>query len=418
MLRKRRFYLCLAAMVVCWLTIKFHKFTFKVDEVESFSPRPVPQSTKKYAQKYMEEPTQSAKVKDWRQEWDARLKKGKKIILFYTTWFGQSEWYDNIGSRLYETMEACSNAKNCLLTYEKSWLNQAAALVFHGRDVELNARYSPNELRKLRKSVPPSQKWIFLSHENPKKDVGIYKPYDGIFNWTATFSRTSDVFIPYQSYVPITPHAEELPNFAKEKTHLVAWVVSNCNSKLRLDYTLQLEKYLDVVVYGKCNRFFKNKGLCNIGAQTCAEDMQTYKFYLAFENDFCHDYVTEKYWQRIFQDVVPVVMGSNYDDGLVIPGSYIDVNDFSSIKQLAEYLLYLDKNDDAYNKYFMYKKRFACSSDSIYCKVCEKLNSDAGEKQSQVILSEAISYEKSCGFPSKKVEDLRKQIKESASTHK
>ena len=43
---------------------------------------------------------------------------------------------------------------------------------------------------------------------------------------------------------------------------------------------------------------------------------------------------------------VPIIIN------LLPPKSYIDVNDFSSAKELAEYLLHLDKNDDLYNEYF------------------------------------------------------------------
>ncbi len=34
-----------------------------------------------------------------------------------------------------------------------------------------------------------------------------------------------------------------------------------------------------------------------------------YKFYLAFENSLCKHYVTEKFWERIPYDMVPIVMG-------------------------------------------------------------------------------------------------------------
>jgi len=38
--------------------------------------------------------------------------------------------------------------------------------------------------------------------------------------------------------------------------------------------------------------------------------------------------------------------GGNYKK-LAIPGSYINVMDFKTVKQLAEYLQYLDKNNTA-----------------------------------------------------------------------
>lgn len=426
MKRKRLFYQWITAVAVCCLILVYYVTRSELGKVGGIDRRPLrkfslntDQTESIVVNQVTVSPLSNAgNIDDSQREWYARLKTGRKIIILYTTWFGQQQWSDLTGNRLYQSMEACTRAKNCLLTYDKGLLNQAAGLVFHGRDVEMgrNAPYSPDKLRELRKAVPQSQKWTFLSHENPQRNVGIYKPFDGVFNWTATFSRAADVFAPYQEYTRAESPLEQVPNYASGKTRLVGWAVSNCNSKLRLDYVQQLEKYIDVVVYGACNRFFKNKGNCGHHFdKSCATEMATFKFYLAFENDFCHDYVTEKYWERIHHDVVPVVLGANYDDGVAIPGSYIDVNDFSSIKQLSEYLLYLDKNDTAYNKFFEYKNSYVGSGDGLYCKICEKLNSDAAKQQSQVTLSEAFNYENSCGVYRTKVEKLRKQITESAS---
>ena len=362
---------------------------------------------------YEIEPFQSYSDKNeaWYLDWYKRLKQGRKIILLYTTWFDHFEWSDFSGRRLYDRMERCKQAPNCLLTYDKSWIKKAAGVVFHGRDVERNRNhyYSAEKLKEVRKGVPLTQKWVYLSHENPLKDVSVYKPYDGLFNWTATFSRKSNVFVPYESYVPRVKPRKEVRNYAQEKTGLVAWAVSNCRSRLRLDYVRQLQKYVSVTVYGKCNCYFQKRRFCKHHDKDCKKELSKYKFYLAFENDFCHDYVTEKYWERIEQDVVPVVMGSNYD-GLALPGSYIDASDFESIQELADYLLYLDKNDDEYNKYFAYKKRSEFGHPSIYCRICEKLNSNEVKQHSQVTLSQEFNYENYCGVKRAIAKKFQQQI--------
>ena len=73
----------------------------------------------------------------------------------------------------------------------------------------------------------------------------------------------------------------------------------------------------------------------------------------------CEDYITEKYWCTPLElGLVPVVMGGADYKALAIPGSYINVMDFPSIKKLAEYLLFLDRNDDGYNRYFEWKKHY------------------------------------------------------------
>ncbi|WAQ97097.1 FUT10-like protein, partial [Mya arenaria] len=65
--------------------------------------------------------------------------------------------------------------------------------------------------------------------------------------------------------------------------------------------------------------------------------MARYKFTLAMENAICDDYVTEK-------DILP-------DDH-----SAIIIDDFKSPKELANYLNFLDRNDQEYNKYLSWKK--------------------------------------------------------------
>jgi len=74
----------------------------------------------------------------------------------------------------------------------------------------------------------------------------------------------------------------------------VAWFVSNCEDQNgRLDYARTLSKYISVDIYGKC------------GTKNCSRDNETscftklekdYKFYLAFENSNCKDYITEKFF--------------------------------------------------------------------------------------------------------------------------
>jgi len=113
-----------------------------------------------------------------------------------------------------------------------------------------------------------------------------------------------------------------------------------------------------------------------------------YKFVIAFENSLCFDYVTEKMFYNANFDVVPIVMDlhGNYDR-FVPPKSYINVLDFPSVKELADYLKMLDKNDTLYNEYFWWKESYAMeyslhqyelniyeASARGYCGLCAKLH--------------------------------------------
>ena len=56
-----------------------------------------------------------------------------------------------------------------------------------------------------------------------------------------------------------------------------------------------------------------------------------YKFYLAFENSKCLDYVTEKFYNALLFSIVPVVYGGADYNAIGAPkNSYIDVRIFQS----------------------------------------------------------------------------------------
>ena len=69
--------------------------------------------------------------------------------------------------------------------------------------------------------------------------------------------------------------------------------------------------------------------------------------------------------------------GADYTK-LAIPGSYINVMDFKTVEQLAEYLQYLDKNDTAYNEYFKWRLVYKVvgSIENSFCSVCRWLYPD------------------------------------------
>ena len=72
-----------------------------------------------------------------------------------------------------------------------------------------------------------------------------------------------------------------------------------------------------------------------------------YKFAIAFENAICHDYITEKYWRPLYAGTVPIVRGSpTIKDWAPTEQSIILADDFDSPKELAEFLLKLDRDDD------------------------------------------------------------------------
>ena len=161
---------------------------------------------------------------------------------------------------------------------------------------------------------------------------------------------------------------------------LVAWVVSHCHTRsLREIYAAELKQHIDIDIFGKCtgNDFDNHKSRLFF-----ADLFKTHKFYLAFENSFCRDYITEKVWSRIQGDIVPIVLGGADYGKHLPPHSYINVKDFPSPMHLAEYLHKLDNNDTLYEEYFKWKRDYSCyngvPNKHALCDICRMIDEKHG----------------------------------------
>lgn len=149
---------------------------------------------------------------------------------------------------------------------------------------------------------PPSQIWILYLLEAPYFTPNLRR-FNGHFNWTATYRRDSDIVAPYEKFLKYDSNTlrhrnASKRNYAEGKTKKVAWFVSNCHaSNQRLEFAKELGKYIQVDIFGKCG-----DKQCPRGKDSCSEMLnKDYKFYLAFENSNCRDYITEKFFHTGLQ---------------------------------------------------------------------------------------------------------------------
>ena len=310
----------------------------------------------------------------------ARNQARSKLILLYTPFFGE-KWPDYTTleqDRLlfvegHTTFQDCE-VSTCAVTYNRSKLLHADAVGFHGRDM-------PNVLPSR---PTPQQIWFYYVLENP---LNVFMDEDGyadVFNWTMSYSRESEIYTPYGMYSSLKENSKDSDNHEqiKQDKH-VAWLVSNCNAIERRKYVNELQNYISVSIYGECG----DSESCprERHSPICNALLRRHKFYLAFENGNCPDYITEKYWENaIDNNIVPVVMGGADYKTLAIPNSYIDVQDFASPKELAEYLLYLEGNDTAYREYFTWKKRYQRIIPHRACILCKQLHNQSLHKPQRV----------------------------------
>lgn len=288
-----------------------------------------------------------------------------KVILLYTNFF-KGPWYLR-----WKDHSHCKY--HCDFTYRKSKLRIADAVAFHDADM-------PGEMPNRTTS---KQIWIYFNLESP---LNSHAPdYRNVFNWTMSYRADADIFTPYGDFTPLdcdekqqTQRLYSRRNFSLGKTRMIAWMSSNCRDTFgRFSYVKLLSKYVQVHIFGKCGKFACPTSPYSLQSSECKQQLKKYKFYLAFENSFCEDYITEKYWQVALQhEMVPIVMGGGDYRTLAIPGSFINVDDFETIKKLSDYLIYLDSNHEAYNAYFKWKTSYSLDTPYLYgCAMCTALQS-------------------------------------------
>ena len=222
--------------------------------------------------------------------------------------------------------------------------------------------------------------FLVFSHESPGYEANKWKDATSAFDGSMTYSRDSTIHFPFGRIrqLPREKWRRKHKNYAnKNKTKGAYTYISNCNSKHynRLGVIEELAKYVHVSVMGKCTK----QGPCPDYSEHCESVAHAdYRFYLAFENSLCKDYITEKFWKGLLLEsyVVPVVFGGLSIDeysNIAPPNSFIHAYNFSSIKELGLYLSNLTTDDAAYDRYHEWRQRYILVDrmEQVACDLCK-----------------------------------------------
>lgn len=300
-------------------------------------------------------------------------RKNSPTILLYSTFFGEMKWYEE-SKHVFSSV--CNNS--CTLTNNKSQISIADAIVFHLADIT----WQGQALTGFKFSFPTyrsaDQVWILYNLEPMTMIWGDMTAWQGLFNWTMSYMRSSDVYTPYgiarkltDAQISDKPNDKTLKNFdffgAKSQEGAIA-VISHCTDDARRYRVIgELKKYLNVKVFGRCG------DVCPDGYQSCNKLLGDYKFYIAFENSDCNDYVSEKYWRSLIREQIPLVAWKLNMDGIVIPGSYINVYDFANIEAAGRYIANVGRNRTLYNSYFRWRFTHTLENTNGWCNLCDTL---------------------------------------------
>ena len=309
-----------------------------------------------------------------------------KTILLWTTWYGLRNAFDfGYGP---DKFSSCP-VPHCQLTDDRNLFNRSAAVVFQTQVKDWNAADLPTHRF-------PHQRFIKYNYE--PEIFSVRSIYDStpphFYNWTYTHRRDSDIVGFRYGLYRLVPDSLERPawtgNYEDEeslddfygvnitgKSITAAWFVSHCQTNIgREQYVAELQKYIRVDIYGRCGNLtcYGNEH----ARDTCDEKLKRdYLFYLSFENNFCPDYVTEKLFRGFLSETVPVVLGGGHYTRFAPPHSYINVLDYESPKQLADYLIKLSENRRLYAHYFEWRRHFRMQEKmpiDSWCNLCKMLH--------------------------------------------
>lgn len=238
-------------------------------------------------------------------------------------------------------------------------LNFADILLFTG------SRIDPDSWLRLQRHRQRKQLWILSTAESPFNIRGAIPPrhLNSIkFNLTSTYHSHSSINVPYGKFECrddlVTSQDQRRtsfpPNLFYQKEKLIVWVSSHCvtHNWRRYDFVRDLAKLIPLDTYGECG------DLSCLKRENCNDIFGKYKFFVSFENACCGEYITEKFWNALSTfDAIPVVLGARKSDyeKQAPRNSFVHVDDFGSMKDLAEYILRVAEDKELYESYFKWR---------------------------------------------------------------
>lgn len=182
---------------------------------------------------------------------------------------------------------------------------------------------------------------IFLG-ENRRPN---FKECDFSFSFDITPGNTRNYRLPlyvlYDDLAKLTlpKKPDEIFN---QKTNFCAFIVSNKFSQRRIKFFHKLSKYKKVDSGGA----FLN----NIGGKVSnkIEFLKNYKFAIAFENSSYPGYTTEKVFEPMLVNTIPIYWGNPYVNLDFNSKSFINCHEYGNDDEAIEKIIEIDKNPELY----------------------------------------------------------------------
>lgn len=302
-----------------------------------------------------------------------KSKEKSKIVLYNKTW----------GMELGKEYTIPIN-DDFEMTTMHEYIDQAVAIIFHMPTL------SDNDIMLDKRKKKKKQLWVFWSMECELHYKWQYESkIMSLFDIMATYKFDSDVPVPYL----YSGYSNAFTKTTSLKTELInAFISSDFDLSNRKKYLKELMSHIKVNSYGKV---FNNKLLNKDNGELSKLDIiSKYKFSVAFENAIAKDYVTEKFFQPLLAGSVPIYLGApNIGDFAPGDNSYINIESFSSAKDLSNYLMELNEDDSKYQEYHKWRNfpikdnfnaKLAVVSDDPLSRLCKVITKKLVQKKLKI----------------------------------
>ncbi|GMT33849.1 hypothetical protein PFISCL1PPCAC_25146, partial [Pristionchus fissidentatus] len=274
--------------------------------------------------------------------------------------------------------ECCSSKSWCSISENPKDFSRANAVLFHNADFDM--KYKGDVIKKRNYEIP----YVLWSLESPANDI--FRPRENFVNWTMTYRRDSDIWYPYGRMIKrktnVTVDFEEIWKWKKESLPPATWLASNCYAANGRSVIVARMEELGFKVdkWGKCGKPAPSCAGVQLQGDSCVVKLiRPYKFYLAFENSNCVDYVTEKFYETLLSRMaVPIVLDRKIYEDLGIPSStFIALSDFATMAEAIVHINKVAEDKNEYLKYHRWREQYEVipehNDGTGFCTLCKRL---------------------------------------------
>ena len=282
----------------------------------------------------------------------------------------------------------------CQITWNSTLAPQASALLIHAPD------HRNETIPSVLLDDPTRRPLYYFTDEAPPWFAT--PTFLSHFDMISTYDLLSDAPRPYilgpdllkkmrgfgQAALAPGAHERLMRDLSAKLAHArstgaapIAWIVSNCGAD-RSYYVAELMKHIPVDIYGAAHCLGSTLTLPGRNDDDKEPEnallRSSYFFYLSLENHNCRDYVTEKLFRPLNNQVVPIADGpTDYGPFLPTSRSALRLDDYDSPAELAAHISVLLHHLDEYAAYLNFSQlsdQFVQANDRSFdgwCELCE-----------------------------------------------